>query len=67
MFTWHDDNAWYYDSYMINKGKGKNPKGKFVKPTANVYGMDFYALEMMDFEDSPQQFHVFSLGIVFHR
>ena len=63
MYTWHDDDAWYYDSYMINKGKGKNLKGKYVKPSANVYGMDFYALEMMDFDDTPQHFHVFPLEL----
>ena len=63
MFAWHDDGSWYSDSFMINKGKGKNPKGKYLKPSANVYGMDFYALEMMDVEDSPQAFHVFPLEL----
>ncbi|CAL1159019.1 unnamed protein product [Cladocopium goreaui] len=63
MFAWHDDGSWYSDSFMINKGKGKNPKGKYFKPSANVYGMDFYALEMMDVEDSPQTFHVFPLEL----
>ncbi|CAL1139358.1 unnamed protein product [Cladocopium goreaui] len=63
MLAWHDDGSWYSDSFMINKGKGKNPKGKYFKPSANVYGMDFYALEMMDVEDSPQTFHVFPLEL----
>ena len=52
MFVGYDDDgSWYPELYPMVKGKGKNPKGK-VQPTAIVYGMDLYPVEMFDPDDA---------------
>ena len=41
--------AWSHEQFAAFKGKGKFPKGK-GKPSANLYGMDVYGLEMFPIE-----------------
>ena len=46
MFSYWDGGNWDADLFFSNKGKGKNLKGK-MKPSANVYGMDFYSVQFL--------------------
>eukprot|EP00435_Cladocopium_sp_Y103_P006371 s604_g2.t1 len=50
MMSYWDDGSWGADVFFSYKGKGKNMKGK-MKPSANVYGMDLYSLQHVDFCD----------------
>ena len=67
MMVWSNDDGWYHDVYAVMKGKGKQQKkGKF-KPSANVYGMDLWSLEMVsdDFSTSHDDagFHMFPMEL----